>query len=359
MSTANDNKFSFLRAAGWMLLIILGAAVWILALQTREAAPVWRAFLVNFLFFTPMGAGMVVWSAVVVASRGKWMGAVEKYAVAGLAFSIPSIFALVILWLGNPAWSPWYQRSFHQGVWLDPTFIFARDLFALVCFWGAAFWYYFSRRKTRSILQGGVLIVIYAVTFSLIGFDLVMALDPQWTSSLFGGYFFISGLYIAVTTWTLTSILLSRPRVARLHDLGKLIFAFCILTTYMMYSQLLPIYYENLPSETRFLVPRMNYMPWQAVSIFLLVMIYLGPIALLLTQWAKKHAWYLGLIAGLILISMWIERWWLVAPVFQSEIHLGLPEAAIFAAFLGVFALGIELFLWKMPLDFYPMSEEK
>ena len=84
-----------------------------------------------------------------------------------------------------------------------------------------------------------------------------MALDPHWYSLLFGGYFFISGMYIAVAAWVAPSATVDdRSTPDHLHDLGKLVVAFSLLTTYMMYSQLLPIWYENLPEEIRFLVPR-------------------------------------------------------------------------------------------------------
>ena len=46
------------------------------------------------------------------------------------------------------------------------------------------------------------------------------------------------------------------PDADRRHDLGKLIVAFSLLTTYMMFSQLIVIWYENLPDEVRFVIPR-------------------------------------------------------------------------------------------------------
>ena len=90
----------------------------------------------------------------------------------------------------------------------------------------------------------------YCAVFTLLGFDMVMALDPHWFSTLFGGYFFVSGLYAALAAWTLITALRSAaPDKERLHDLGKLMVAFSLLTVYMMYSQLLPQWYENLPNE--------------------------------------------------------------------------------------------------------------
>ena len=120
------------------------------------------------------------------------------------------------------------------------------------------------------------------------------------TAALFGGYFFISGLYIAVGGVDVLSALPSgaRRRTA-LHDLGKLIVAFSLLTTYMMYSQLLPIWYENLPHEVRFVAAAPAASGhWRWVSVALLAVVYLGPLVLLLTRWAKRTAWSLGAVAA-------------------------------------------------------------
>jgi len=55
------------------------------------------------------------------------------------------------------------------------------------------------------------LIFIYVVTFSIAGFDFIMSLDPEWHSMMMGGYFFINGLYAAVTAWTFISVFSGSP----------------------------------------------------------------------------------------------------------------------------------------------------
>ena len=169
-----------------------------------------------------------------------------------------------------------------------------------------------------------------------------MALDPVWFSTLFGGYFFISGMYAAVTCWALLSVLHPARTPDRLHDLGKLVVAFSLMTTYLAYSQLLPIWYENLPQEVRFPLPRMRFGGWQLVSIGLLATVYLGPLVVLLTRWAKRTPRFLGAVTMLLLLGMWLERWWLVEPTFEPAARLGVPELAMGAAFLGALGLAME-----------------
>ena len=46
---------------------------------------------------------------------------------------------------------------------------------------------------------------------------------------------------------------------------------------------------------------------------------YLGPLVLLLTEWSKKNRFFLGAVSVLLLIGLWFERWWMVAPTFSRK----------------------------------------
>jgi hypothetical protein len=191
----------------------------------------------------------------------------------------------------------------------------------------------------------GSLIVMYCLVFSLIGFDMVMALDPHWYSSLFGAYFFVSGMYAAIAGWTISYIFQAENHnPAHLRDLGNLMLAFSLLTTYMMFSQLLPIWYENLPHEVRFILPRFQVFPWRWVSVALLGSIYLGPLAMLLWRRPKRSPLYLGIVALVILAGLWLERWWLVIPTLGGEFKIGLIEFSMAAIFAAVIILGFQRF---------------
>jgi len=351
MSTSErqGKRYPAPRLLVWLLLALGGCLAWLFFLNGSDAGRAWRSLLINFLFFSSLAGGLVVWPAVVRTCNGRWHLQVERLAAAGIAFSIPSLLALILLWIGSPRWAPWYQARQHQGVWLDNTFLFGRDLAALLLFWGLAFYYQRKLRLDQGHVCGPLLILAYCLVFSLLGFDLVMALDPHWYSNLAGGYFFMSGLYIAITGWTLLAAWQADAREDELHDMGQLIVAFSLMTTYLMYSHLLPFWYENLPHEIRFLVPRMNFQPWKTVSYLLLGAVYFGPLVLLLTERSKRNRLSLGAISLLVLAGMWVERWWLVAPAFDPAVRLGLSELSLAAAFLGLLGLGMELFHRRLP----------
>jgi hypothetical protein len=343
-------KRSPAKTALWALLLLGGLAAWLYMLSAGgDAGRAWRALLINFLYFTPLAAGMVTWSAVVLISHGRWDRPIERISMAGIALAAPTVITLAALWACGGQWAPWYGKDLPQGIWLNPAFVFSRDMAALVIFWLFAAWFIKRRLQGRAAYLGAGFVVVYCLVFSMIGFDLVMSLNPRWHSALFGGYFFISGMYIAVCAWTFITTFKPDADRDRLHDLGKLMVAFCMLTTYMMFSQLIVIWYENLPNEIPFLVPKMNYQPWKTISFTLLGVIYLGPIVYLLTVWAKRNPYYLRTAAALILTAMWVERWWLVAPVFERHAVFGITEIAPAAIFIGLFGLGSEIYFRLMP----------
>ena len=318
-----------------LLLLAAGLGLWLLSFLWTEPAAVWRALLVGFLYFTSLAGGLAVWPAVIHAADGRWAEGREDEAFAGIAFFPPGMIALLALWGASSTWAPWAGRSTPQGFWLDNTFLFGRETLGLLAFWLTALLFFRRRRTAGSRRTAAILILIFCAVFSLLAFDLVMALDPHWHSSLFGGYFFISSLYIAIAAWGFAAAWdpASDPEFRK--TLGTLILVFSILTTYMMFSQLLPIWYENLPGETRFLYDRLHPPGVRAVTWFLLGAAWLGPLVLLLTEKARRGRLSLGLVSGLILLAMWLERWWLVAPTFAPNPAPGLAEIGSAVALLG------------------------
>ncbi len=356
-----QNKYTMRGLSPWALLFAVGLIGWLVLLFAgSDQARAWRALLINFIFFTPLAAGMVTWSAIVTSSNGRWAGTSERLSWTGIGFFVPSVLVLVALWIGSPHWAPWYGKAdLSQGAWLNNTFLFIRDIVALVLVRASAVWYLAQRVRSRtsSFVSGGLLIAVYCVLFTLIAFDLVSALSPEWHSTIFGGYFFITSLYSAVIAWTFLVVLDPAYGPELRRDFGNLILGFSILSTYFMFIQLLTIWYENMPDETSYVVHRMNYVGWNIVSTLIVGIVYLGPLVLLLTIWAKRNRTFLGAVCLLLLVGLWFERWWMVAPTFSRELQLGWVELAATAGMLGLFGISVNLAQGYLPE--FPVEVEK
>ena len=336
----------------WAVLFSIGLAGWLSFAFGQDPDRAWRALLINFVYFSGLSSGLVVWPAVVILSRGGWMGPLERTALSGVTFAPFSIAGFAALYFGRAHWAAWmHQERPAIAVWLNSASLFTRDGVALLVLWALALWFaLWTGPRGRKVLAAW-LVFTFCLVWSLLAFDLIMALDPPWVSSLFGAYFFVTCLYIAMAAWTLLVLLLhpAADRGTRQEDLGKLIVAFSLASTYMMFSQLLPIWYENLGHEVRFVLPRLRLAPWRWVSLGLLTTVYLGPLVLLLTRWSKKTSWYLGAISLVVLVGMWVERWWLVTPTLGGRAAIGPVELSITTAFVSALGFGISLFRSFMP----------
>lgn len=377
-----------------------GALAFIVAVSGNEPLRAWQSYLVNFLFWTGMGFGAVLFVAVLNVTGARW-GRPLKRLAEGFAAFLPVTFILFwVLYLGRAEVFQWVrQPNPEKAAWLNTPFFFIRDGAALLLMTLLALALVFysvkgdlrwSDRKgpgaageqeaewaaawRKQQILSPALIIALAFLLSLIGFDLVMSLDPGWYSTLFGGYFFIGCFYTGIVALYLLSMLVAntesfklylRPR--ELHDLGKLAMAFCIFTGYLFYAQFLTIWYGNLPEETRYVILRVKLTPWEPLAWAILIMIFLGPFFIFLSRRVKVKRIPVIVISVVIMVGMWLERFILVVPSLwkQDSIPAGVTEVLVTAGFFGLMGLSITAFLQRVPLLpisdplFREMQEEK
>jgi hypothetical protein len=342
---ANVPHFNRLRlppiAAAILALAVLG---WIAAGIWGDSRRAWAMLLTDFLFLAPLSAGLVLWPAIVVASRGKWMGETQRTALSAIVLLPVCIVMLGVLIPGVGVWAPWFGRHIASSWWLKAPSVFTRDGISLLVFSALAWWFVRAMKNgKRPTKLAGWLIFVYAIVFSILGIDLAMALAAPWPSLVYGIYYFISGLLAAAVTWLfISSTVDAGAKPDQIHDQSSLVITFSLLTTYLMFCQLLPIWYENMPKETSYLVPRMNWVShWPAISLVLLASVYLGPLVLLMSPKARGNAAYTRWVSLYILIGLWLERWWLVMPSLNEPLAFGPAEIAGIVAMVA----GLALFL--------------
>jgi len=202
------------------------------------------------------------------------------------------------------------------------------------------------------------LLILYATMHTVFAWDFVMLLDPDWFSTLFGAYYFIGNLYLGLAALTALTVFACwrynlgdtvHPKV--FHNLGKLLFSFSLLWTYLFWSQYLVIWYGNLPRETGFILVRTVRAPWATLAAAVLVTNFLVPFVILLFRAARENQKILLASALVIAAGMWLERFLLVVPSITPEprIFLGWEELMITAGFFASFALTYITALQRLP----------
>ncbi|HEY2824631.1 MAG TPA: NrfD/PsrC family molybdoenzyme membrane anchor subunit [Gemmatimonadales bacterium] len=384
------------------VLAVLGLGFFVMVANGDDPDRAWRAFHVNFLFFSAMSMGAVIFAATQKVTKGVWAGPLLRIAQAGAAFMpISLVLFLVIFLIGRTHLFPWIAHPTpKRGIWLTSKFMFARDLVSLLIVYGLAIKFVLNDMKPdlaaireqstgwrRNLYdrivgaykgtpddeqqnwhtvhrQAPLLIVLWGYLFSLLGFDLVMSLAPYWTSSLFGAFFFISG-FLSGMTGTGLLMVYWRNRLnaqavfgkQQFHDLGKLIFGFTVFWTYLMFAQFLVIWYGNLPDETSFLF-LVTGGAWRPLSIVVGTMVFFVPFWGLIGVKPKTTPFTFALFCLISFAGIWLERYILVEPnLQQAGPTLGLPELGVTVGFLGLFLLSHGLFARAFPMVSARLSE--
>lgn len=352
----------------------LGIASFVLAVfKSPERA--WPNFLLNYFFFLLLGLSGAFFTALQHITNAYWSVTARRLAE-GLMSYLPVALVLAFVLLAGS--HHLYEWTHHDAVmndpllklksgYLNPTFFTIRILVFFTIWVGLGLWMRKNslaqdssgeaRFTLSNIRLSALFIPAFAISFTLMSFDLVMSLEPHWFSTIFGIYCFAGLFYSGLSL--LAVLMISGRRSGlftddilnenHLHDVGKLMFAFTVFWGYIMFSQLMLQWYANLPEETPYYIRRF-YGGWWPFGIALFIAHFIIPFFGLLPREAKRSQCYLKNMAIFMLFSQWLDSYYLVMPVFFKEGPVfGWIEIGTFLGFFGIFAISVGRFLEKVP----------
>jgi hypothetical protein len=357
-----------------MVLVFLGIITFAIMLS-RNPERAWFAYLVGYFFFFVLAIGGLFFTAVQYMTSAGWSVNVRRFCEALTAyFPVAGVGALVLL-LGGHHLYEWFDAGkvaadealMHKSAYLNPTFFAIR----IVIFF--ALWLLFSKKLvgfstrqdqtgeeslTRKAVPWAVAsMLVFALSFSFFGVDLLMSLQPHWFSTIFGVYLFggmfqstMAVMILLIQYCQRKGLLNGYVNENHMHDLGKFMFAFTVFWAYIAYSQYMLIWYANLPEETSFFLPRVAGQ-WMWVSLGLLTFRFVVPFLALLPRGAKRNPASLAVISVLCLIMQYVDLYWLAYPNLSSEeVIFGIPEILIWGGFAGAFLFTVTRFLSQHPV---------
>jgi hypothetical protein len=189
---------------------------------------------------------------------------------------------------------------------------------------------------------GVVYLLCYAIVLSFWAFDLVMKLSDTPPSTVVPAYYFL-GAFLSGLAWIalMTAIRGSSEPDLR-HDVGKLLFAFIVVWSYLLWALFLPTWYANIPEESTALLRR-----WQGaykpVAVGVLVAVAAWPFWLLFSERFKRRRSTLAIGAATILIGLLGERFLLVLPSLEipGGVASWLVGAGVVIGMAGLFLLSV------------------
>jgi hypothetical protein len=394
-----------LPGAAWgaiVLLLLIGVAAAFLAEHERF----WLAVHFNWLFWSSVAVGMVVFAISQHITNSRWSWPLRRIALAGTAF-LPVSFVLFLLKLpGRPVWfEHWWGKVEGDHIlqakagWLSPTGMLVRDVVGMLVLFSLMLWFAYHmlrpdlhgvknaprlydtisgsgwrgvpeeamRSRKIAMRLAPVTAIAYAVVWGMIAIDQAMTMLPHWFSTMFPVTFLVSAFHSGLAMTAILMVLVRRhfrfeqyigPR--QFHDLGMLIFAYAVFWMYVNWSQYVVIWYGLLPHEQEFFVQRFHA-PFGRVVEIMLACVFVFPFLSLLPRAPKQVPGVLAGVAAIVVIGHWLERFLITYPsVWNTEAHphlpLGLPEIGIALGFAGLFFASIGWFLSTFPVLPSPAS---
>ena len=373
------------------VLIIIGFGTFLASLVVGTPERAWQSYLINFLLWSAIAQGALLFSAVMHIANARWSGSLASIAEAFSAFFPISFILFLFLFLGKNHIFPWIGEDLHgKEVWLNIPFLFSRDLAGLLILYstGFAYLYYALGAKLHTIKTGGkfrnllyklwgngksdpesfkkgmslfgvLYIIAFALILSLLGFDLIMSMDPHWYSTLFGAYNFVKAFYVGLGAIIITAAYLHLNPGTRwhiesnqFHDMGKLFFAFCLVWADFFYCQLVVIWYANISEETTYIIQRTMLSPWRPLAWTVFVICFIAPFLILLKRSVKMQPRFMMVLCSLVIFGIWLEHLLLLGPALNhhaTSIPLGIPDVLITLGFLGLMLFAVSSYLKIFP----------
>lgn len=332
----NVNKAAMFCIGTGVILAIAG-----MALNQSAIIP---AYLVGAMYVVGISVTALFFSALQFLVRAGWSASLRRIPEMMGWFAQFSIVVLLPILL--------FRNTFFHGIEDIPSKApYTNTPFFIVRVIGyCLFWFWMHRYivgnsikqddasdyapTVKNYKRSALFVLGYALTITFAAFDLMMALEPHWFSTIFGLYYFagnfvatLSVLALLVMSVMNTGELKGFINKEHMHDLGKLMFAFTIFWTYIHFSQYFLIWYSNLPEETFYYIDRTKD-GWEIMGWSSLVLHFIVPFALLLRQDVKRNQLVMKAAACILLFAHFIDLSWIIIPGYR---HHGIPHFDVFA----------------------------
>jgi hypothetical protein len=362
----------------------------------NDSHAAWTSLIFNNYFFLGISIFAVFFVALQHVAEAGWSTVIKRVPEAIMTFlpyacavMIFIVVAAMLHWNHIYHWmeegimtegAPNYDKIIAgKEAYLNPIFFLVRSIIYVVV------WIYCAKRlrdiSLQGDLEGGIgensynkgitvsawFIVFFAVSSSMASWDWIMSIDTHWFSTLFGWYIFSEWSAIGFTTILLFCLFLKKQGYLQdlndsiIHDLGKWVFAFSVVWTYMWFSQFMLIWYANIPEEVTYFMERIELSNYRFLFWFSAAINFVVPTIVLMSRDAKRNTNFLIVASVVILIGHWINSYLLFAPgTLHDHGHLGLTDLGMGLGFLGLFFYVVFRSLTTRPLSVkhHPFLEE-
>jgi len=357
----NRSEGSSLRALALMTAVgFLGVVAAYVGVRPERF---WANWLLWFLYVLTVGLGCLFIVALEHLVGARWSVPIRRIPerISSLVvFVVPVALAAL---LSLPVLYPWARPEAAnnpiiagKAPWLNVPF-FALRVILCLALWavshrvlvGGSVKQDLTKDPMFSVRAGRfapAFMAIFTLTVTVVAFDWISSLEPEWYSDIFGIYIF-AGAFLAGLAATSIAVvhLMDRGRLPgvrpdHLYNLGGFMFAFTVFWSYIGFAQYMLMWYGNMPEEVFWYEQRIEG-PWLTMVWFLALVHFVVPFFALIPRETKGDPRRLRQAAVLILLAHFLDLYWLIFPVVGDSPVFWWPEASFALFFLGVALLWV------------------
>lgn len=316
MNSPNKTSPPPLDLSGWRkvpgILMAVGLVLSVIGLAV-DRAEFGYAWLTAFMFYLTIALGGLFMVMIHHLTDAGWSVGIRRFCehLGALLFPWLAILFVPVLVLA-PKIYQWMTLSPHDNRALTakwPLFTWPGFCLASIILFGI-WWLLSSKLRYWSLKQdetGSALctyrmrfhsgwgILAFAATITLASVLWMKSLQYQWSSTIYGMYFFGSCAFAGVATVYLITLILQRQGVlagvlrdSPFYYLGTLLFAFTLLYSYFGFAQYFVVWNGNIPVENFWYLIRENR-SWWCLDMLLVFGHFLLPFLVLLPIAVKSN----------------------------------------------------------------------
>jgi hypothetical protein len=346
-----------------VIAMILGLAGAIATIPICGLERFWANWILWFLFLLTIGLGCLFIVALEHVVGARWSIPLRRIPERLSSLMLLTGPAALVALFSLRSLYPWTNPESlknpviaGKAVWLNVPF-FSLRVVACLILWMVAYRIFVSgsirqdqekdpRFNLRARRFAPVFMAIFGITITLVAFDWIASLEPEWYSDIFGVYLFSGSFLAGLAATTLAILYLKRSgrltaiRPDHMYNLGGFLFAFTVFWSYIGFAQYMLMWYANIPEEVFWYKERLQG-AWGPLLLALALLHFLIPFFILIPRDAKSNPRFLLWISALMLLSHWLDLYWMIFPVLGSRPFLGWPELSFGLLFLSAGLLWI------------------
>ncbi|MBX3111068.1 MAG: hypothetical protein KF857_03590 [Fimbriimonadaceae bacterium] len=359
-----------------VVLAVVGLALGAFGYMQGGQAAFAGSYLYAWVFWGSMTMGCLSMTVLFNALRGRWQAPVARIweAAAGpsgivlaLVLMVPVFIfreQLYAAWMHAPANDILITR---KNTYLNQPFWFGR-----IFLYFGLFYYMAARFKTwtrqeeltgdpaygekRNRLSGAAIVLMVLIT-NFFMTDIVMSLDPHWSSTMYG-FIWVAGNALSATAFAVLVVIFGRKAESykailsdklMTKDFGNMMLMLTMLWAYFTFSQYLIVWSGNLPEFTSYYLQRLTG-NWNLFGFFQITFNFFVPLLLLFSPGVKRDPVRLGIVAAWILFFRFTDVHYAVMPFLRNEISVTAADIGCFALVGGIWLAHFGYQIAKSPL---------